>query len=94
MIYGRAEHRGLWASWDEGLPASCVSDFLAQHVSAGGVIIGWELHGDLEVIGFEKVGMLLVSLDHESIRETFALADWFAGRSLDAGRDIVPRYER
>lgn len=50
-------YRGLWASWDEGVPASCISDLLARHVSAGGVIVGWELHGDLEVIGFEKVSI-------------------------------------
>lgn len=47
-------HRGLWASWEEGIPTSCVSTLLAEHASAGGVIVGWEIHGDLEVVGFEK----------------------------------------
>lgn len=47
--------RGLCASWEEGLPASCVSDFLERHAAAGGVLVGWEIHNDLDVVGFEKV---------------------------------------
>lgn len=50
--------RGLWARWDEGIPASCVADLLTRHAATGGVIVGWELHGDLEVIGFEQVTAL------------------------------------
>ena len=37
------------------MPARCVSEFLARHAASGGVIVGWEVHGDLEVMGFEKV---------------------------------------
>lgn len=55
MLTSMVKLRGLWASWQEGIPASCVSDLLARHAAAGGLIIGWELHGDLEVVGFKKV---------------------------------------
>lgn len=47
--------RGLMATWEEGIPASCVSDFLRRHVEEAGVVVGWELHNDLDVLGFEKV---------------------------------------
>ncbi|CAM9930059.1 unnamed protein product [Ectocarpus fasciculatus] len=45
---------GLLATWEEGIPASCVSDFLRRHVEEGGVVVGWELHNDLDVLGFER----------------------------------------
>lgn len=54
--------RGLWAGWDEGIPARYVSEFLARHAASGGVIVGWEVHGDLEVMGFEKVILTLTPL--------------------------------
>lgn len=37
------------------MPASCVSDFLERHAAAGGVLVGWEIHNDLAVTGFERV---------------------------------------
>ena len=49
--------RGLWASWEEGIPASCVSDLVKRHASSGGIVVGWEVHGDLEVIGFDEVSV-------------------------------------
>ncbi len=33
-----------------------MSDFLERHVGGGGILIGWDIHHDLHVLGFEKAG--------------------------------------
>ncbi|CAM9446423.1 unnamed protein product [Scytosiphon promiscuus] len=61
------EQGGLWASWDEGIPASCVSDLLERHAAAGGVVVGWEVHNDLDVFGFEKAASEVRNGSRESL---------------------------
>lgn len=56
--------RGLHASWEEGIPASCVSNFLERHVGGGGILVGWEIHHDLDVLGFQKASFHFCILPH------------------------------
>ncbi|CAN0175982.1 unnamed protein product [Ectocarpus sp. 4 AP-2014] len=58
---------GLMATWEEGIPASCASDFLRRHVEEGGVVVGWELHNDLDVLGFEKAASQIRSGEREAL---------------------------
>ncbi|CAM9963348.1 unnamed protein product [Pylaiella littoralis] len=66
---------GLWASWEEGIPAPCVSDFLERHTAAGGVLIGWEIHNDLDVLGFHKAASEVRSGGRESLSSERAPMD-------------------
>ncbi|CAM9506281.1 unnamed protein product, partial [Laminaria digitata] len=88
---------GLWASWEEGIPASCVSDLVKRHASSGGIVVGWEVHGDLEVIGFEKAAsqvqngererLPLDRLDQAEDRLLDKSQDRSLGRSVDRSSD-------
>ncbi|CAN0215488.1 unnamed protein product, partial [Discosporangium mesarthrocarpum] len=42
----------LRAGWEEGIPLSVVRDLIKGNWSRGGVLVGWELKGDLNVLGF------------------------------------------
>lgn len=72
------QSRGLWAGWDEGMPATCVSDFLARHAAEGGVLVGWEIHGDLDVAGFAKV-------QYDMIRHCFRGSVCFSRKGKSEG---------